>query len=316
MRLELRDLQVFVALARHEHFTRAAEECGISQPALSLRIANLEAALGTPLVLRGARFRGFTEEGRTLLGWARRILAAHETMLAELSSSRGAVSGHVRLGVIPTALAFAARLAAAVKAAHPRVTPVVRAASASEIASGLATRRFDLGISYSGDDGLIVEPPTDPRVAPRPLYREIYVLRAPSEMVSPDRTSITWAEAAELPLAMLTPDMKNRQIIDAAFRQAGVSPRPIFETNSMSTLYAFLAHAGAATIVPANAAATPNESEAVLLGLVEPELGRTVAAVLPDAQFEPPAVTATLKIAEQVAASLPGALLSAEPVPS
>ncbi|MEL6767808.1 MAG: LysR family transcriptional regulator [Pseudomonadota bacterium] len=307
MRLELRDLQLFVALARHEHFTRAAEECGISQPALSLRIANLEAALGTPLVNRGSRFRGFTEEGLTLLGWARRILAEHEAMVAELSSSRAAAAGHVRLGVIPTALSFAARLSAAVIEAHPRVIPVIHAASASEIAAGLATRRFDLGISYTEEDGLPGAAPLSALAPPRPLYRERYVLRAPRGMVGEGRQEISWAEAASLPLALLTPDMKNRQIIDAAFRRAGALPRPVFETNSISTLYAFLGHAGVATIAPASAAAPEDDDpgDVAILALTDPELGRTVAALLPDARFVPPASAAVLAVAETVAGALP-----------
>ncbi|MEO1275211.1 MAG: LysR family transcriptional regulator substrate-binding protein, partial [Pseudomonadota bacterium] len=204
-------------------------------------------------------------------------------------------------------LSFAARLSAAVIEAHPRVIPVIHAASASEIAAGLATRRFDLGISYTEEDGLPGAAPFSALAPPRPLYRERYVLRAPQGMVGEGRQEISWAEAASLPLALLTPDMKNRQIIDAAFRRAGALPRPVFETNSISTLYAFLGHAGVATIAPASAAAPDDEEpgDVALLALTEPELGRTVAALLPDARFVPPASAAVLAVAEAVAGALP-----------
>ncbi|MGF1551118.1 MAG: LysR family transcriptional regulator [Paracoccaceae bacterium] len=321
MRFELRDLQLFAALARHEHFTRAAVACGISQPALSLRIANLEAALGMALVRRGTRFAGFTEEGEVLLRWARRILAEHEAMLAELKGERGEITGHVTLGVIPTALSFAARLAASVRAAYPRVVPVVRSASAAEIASGLAAGRFDIGISYTDDTlagdseavaggamagGAMLGDAGAARRAPRFLYSEGYVLLAPPALAPDAQTRLPWAAAASVPLALLTRDMKNRRIIDDAFGAAGVACRPVFETNDLATLYAFLASGQAATIAPANAAppaAGPGTSGGfVRLDLVEPELARSVAAFLPDAAFEPPAVAAVLRLAERVAA--------------
>ncbi|MEL7346182.1 MAG: LysR family transcriptional regulator [Pseudomonadota bacterium] len=308
MRLELRDLQLLTALAQHRHFTRAAEACGISQPALSLRIANMESTLGMALVRRGARFGGFTEEGEILLGWAKRILSEHEAMLAELTVGRGEVAGHVTLGVIPTALSFAARLAAAVRAAHPRVVPVVRSASASEIAAGLAAGRFEIGISYMTEDDAGPGAMTVGVSAPRPLYAEGYLLLAPAALVA-DRVaageaSLTWAQAAAIPLALLTPDMRNRQIIDGAFRQAGTRPRPVFETNDLATLNAFVASGGAATIAPAFAALGDGTAVAegmVSLTLTEPVLTRRIAAFLPDAGFEPPAVAAVLRLAEKVA---------------
>ena len=59
----IRQLQYLVALAREEHFARAAESCGVSQPTLSAALRQLEEDLGTAIVERGNRFRGFTAEG-------------------------------------------------------------------------------------------------------------------------------------------------------------------------------------------------------------------------------------------------------------
>ncbi|MEM9781591.1 MAG: LysR family transcriptional regulator [Pseudomonadota bacterium] len=311
MRIDLRDLQLFAALAQHEHFTRAAEACGISQPALSLRINNLESTLGTQLVRRGARFAGFTEEGEILLGWARRLLAEHDAMMGEITGGRGEVVGHVTLGVIPTALSFAARVATAVRATHARVVPVIRSASAGEIASGLAAGRFDIGISYVGDEAVSDIPVAGVGAAgvkePRFLYSEGYVLVAPEPLVGAARDTVTWAEAAALPLALLTPDMKNRRIVDAAFREAGTSARPVFETNDLSTLYAFVADGCAATVAPSNAPPVLVPQSGLRLrrlALQEPALSRSVAAFLPDAGFEPPAVSAVLRTAADVAAEM------------
>jgi len=67
-------LEYLIALAREEHFGRAAEICGVSQPTLSTGIKQLESALGVMLVQRGSRFIGLTPEGERTLNWARRIV--------------------------------------------------------------------------------------------------------------------------------------------------------------------------------------------------------------------------------------------------
>jgi len=67
-------LEYFIALAREQHFGKAAEACGVTQPTLSAGIKQLEEILGVLLVQRGSRFHSFTPEGERVLDWARRIV--------------------------------------------------------------------------------------------------------------------------------------------------------------------------------------------------------------------------------------------------
>ena len=90
---ELRDMELLVALARFEHFGRAAEACGISQPALSTRIQRLEHDLGAPIVRRGNRFAGFTPEGEIALSWARRLTRNAEGMRQDMAAACGTLTG-------------------------------------------------------------------------------------------------------------------------------------------------------------------------------------------------------------------------------
>ena len=71
-----------------------------------------------------------------------------------------------------------------------------------------------------------------------PLYRERYVLLTAADGPFADHTEVAWAEAARTPLCLLTEDMQNRRIVDELFQEAGARPRPMIETNSISTLYA------------------------------------------------------------------------------
>ena len=100
--LTLKHLRYFDALARQQHFGRAAEACAISQPALSLQIKELEGMLGAPLVERTARQIRLTAMGEEFLRRTRPILLAVEELEDLARASKGPLSGRLRLGIIPT----------------------------------------------------------------------------------------------------------------------------------------------------------------------------------------------------------------------
>ena len=88
MNLTLRQLRYFEALSRHGHFGRAAEDCAISQPALSMQIRELEETLGTPLLERGTRQVRLTSLGEAFARRVRDILRAVDE-LGDLARATG-----------------------------------------------------------------------------------------------------------------------------------------------------------------------------------------------------------------------------------
>ncbi|NPD65294.1 LysR family transcriptional regulator [Lichenicola cladoniae] len=100
--LSLRDLDYAVALAELRHFGRAAERCGVSQPALSEQIRKLEAVLGTPLFERGRGGVSPTPRGQLLLRQITVVVREARGLLAMARSQVGALEGGLDLGVIPT----------------------------------------------------------------------------------------------------------------------------------------------------------------------------------------------------------------------
>ena len=112
-------LNMFMVLAREQHFGRAAEALGITQPSLSSALRALEDQLGVQLVRRGSRYGGLTPEGERVLDWARRIVGDARTMQAEMRARHRGVSGRLRIGVIPTAMPRIADLTAPLLARHP-----------------------------------------------------------------------------------------------------------------------------------------------------------------------------------------------------
>jgi len=241
--LDLRDLQFLSALARHRHFAKAATACGVSQPAFSMRIRAMEDRLDTAIVKRGNRFQGLTPEGEAILRRARPILEEMRALEQDILAAKGAVSGTLTLSVIPTAAAYAARMAIRLRQASPGIVPRISTASSLEIQQGVEDGTVDAGLTYS--DNLASE-----LLGALPLYSESYFLLAPAHLVSPDRTEIGWAEAASLPLSLLEPKMQNRAIVDALFHDAGAEPDVIAETGAVSICVSMACEGLAATVVP------------------------------------------------------------------
>jgi DNA-binding transcriptional LysR family regulator len=244
--MDIRQLQYLVALAREKHFTRAAKECGVTQPTLSGRIRQLEQELGVPIVERGQRFHGLTPQGERVLSWANEILDNWQMLQQEIGSLRStsaALTGHLSIGVIPSALPMAALMTKAIQARHPEIELTVLSHSSIEILRHLEDFSIDIGLSYLDN-----EPIEGMRA--ESIYMERYCLLVHAEHPLANATAVTWADASKEPLCLLTPDNQNRRIVDRAFRAAGCAPVPRLETNSVINLCANVRLSRLASVIP------------------------------------------------------------------
>lgn len=240
----IKQLQYLVALGRERHFGRAAAACNVSQPTLSAGIRHLEDEMGVPIVERAQRFRGFTPDGQTILDWAQRIVADYEALHQDLSLSRQGLAGQLRIGVIPSALPVTSLITGPFARQHPGVNILLRSLSSKEIQRGLDTFELEAGITYLDN-----EPLENVRV--RPLYNESYFLIQSRRFAKTgEGPTVTWSEAAALPLCLLSRDMQNRRIIDSVFRSLGKEPRAQIEANSPISLIAHTRSSAIATILP------------------------------------------------------------------
>jgi DNA-binding transcriptional LysR family regulator len=291
---DLRDMQLLAALARYGHFARAAEDCGISQPAFSARIRNLEVDLGVPVVKRGNRFMGFTAEGEIALKWARRLLADADGLRQEIAVARGALSGRLAIGVVPTALPYVTRIPVGLHAAHPDLSVQIYSLTSSQIHQGLEDFSLDAGVTY-----LDLNRPA--ALTAEPLYDERYVLLVPPRLAPRPEGVVTWAEAIALPLSLLTRNMRNRRVLDGIFEaHVGRPPQPVLEANDFSAVLAQVTSGASATIAPELLADTlPLDGEVVRLPLAEPDVATPVGLLVADREPLPPAVIALVTALRQ-----------------
>ncbi len=242
-------MRYLVALEQQRHFGRAASACHITQPALSNAIRALETELGVAIVRRGRSYEGLTAEGERVLASANRLLHEQELLRQDLHSSQAAPCGSLSIGAVPTTIPVAARFAARLQARHSGIKPIVRSLSSHEIESGLANLSLDIGLGYTDRGG---------KFTALPQYVEQYFLlrRAAAGAavgVGPALqlgAALSWRDAAALPLCLLTPEMHNRSIVDAAFRAAGCEVMPAMQTNSIVSSVLSVLDGEVCTVLP------------------------------------------------------------------
>lgn len=293
-------LEFILALARERHFGRAADACGVTQPTLSAGVKQLEEQMGVLLVNRGSRFQGFTPEGQRVLEWARRIVGDSRTMREEINSLRHGLSGRLRLAAIPTALAMVAALTTPYREKHPNVQFTIYSRTSIEVLELLDNLEIDAGITYVENEPL-------GRVNTVPLYREHYRLLTAADAPLGNRDAVSWAEVAQVPLCLLTPDMQNRRIIDRLLKSAGGESRPTLESDSMILLYSHVRTGRWASVMPAKIADTLGLTDTIrAIPITEPEAVQTIGLVVPAREPMTPITAALVAEARRIAPQLSG----------
>ncbi|QXP89508.1 LysR family transcriptional regulator [Methylococcus capsulatus] len=268
----IRQIHYLLALAKTGHFGRAADACHVSQPALSTAIQHLEEELGVAIVQRGQRFQGFTPEGERLLQWARILARDWDGMRQEAALCGRQLTGALRIGAIPTTLAVTPQFTEPYQAQYPGVAIQLTSLCAEELIRRLDRFELDLGLTY-------LDNPSLKGFRTLPLYRERHVLLARDPDLPIGAGHLSWAEIGDLPLCLLTPNMHNRHLIDAAFREAGVMPRVVLETDSVFALYAHVRCAGLYSVVPHSLLSLFEMRQEVTAIPLNPDLCRTIGLI-------------------------------------
>lgn len=144
MKTELRDLEIFYWVAQLGSFRRAAERLHTTQPAVSQRIANLEADLGVKLIVRGPRTSVLTPRGRMLFEYAERMLRLSAEMIHAVADP-ATMSGVVRLGVAETIVhTWLSQLVERVHEVYPNITLDISVDVSINLRNALVDGQIDL----------------------------------------------------------------------------------------------------------------------------------------------------------------------------
>src|SRR3989442_4324341 len=213
--MDTRQLAAFCAVVERRSFSQAAEQLGVTQPAVSLQIRSLEKRLGLQLLDRSGRRVEPTDAGRRLYRSAHKLLGVEEQLLGELGEeAEGELAGRLEIGastgpggtVMPVVLGEFQQL-------HPGVHVALSVSDTQRVVEQVARRELELGVVGASrrHRGVVFEP----------FFRDEVVLAVPAGHRFADRT-VTLEELKSEPLVLMQEGAGARQAIDDELREASV----------------------------------------------------------------------------------------------
>ena len=241
--ISLRQLRYFDVLARTLHFGRAADECAVTQPALSMQIQELEKELGVQLIERTRTGARLTPEGQEAARRAGQILASVRD-LADYARHTGRVlAGTLRLGVIPTVAPYVLpKLLPKLRAAYPGLDLHLREAQTQYVLADLAGGRLDAV--------LLALPVDEPGIETQELFEDAFVLVLPAGRALPPKAPAT-PELFEHERLLLLEEghcLRDQALSFCSLSQA--QNLDTFGTSSLSTLVQMVAAGFGVTLLP------------------------------------------------------------------
>ncbi|KAF2413168.1 LysR family transcriptional regulator [Microbacterium sp. B35-04] len=269
--MNLEQLRAFVTVAQVGNFTRAAEQLHLAQPSLSRQIAALEQDLGGALFTRARAGSVLTAAGESLLPLARRMLADAASVRRELDALAGLRRGRVRLGATPTlCVSIVAEVLNAFHAAHPAIELHITERGSRGLLDALGGGELDLALITTSGAASAEKFTVTPL-----LVEELVVVSSSDAPPLTSRESIRLAEVAELPQIVFSLTYDLRGATDAAFEEAGLSPRAVIEGAEMDAVLRFVERGIGVAIVPAMVMIERQGLREVRLA--EPTLTRTIS---------------------------------------
>ena len=246
--MELHQLEYFVAVAEEASFTRAATRAGVAQPGVSAQVRRLEAELGQPLLDRSGRSVRLTEVGAAVLPFARAALDAVSHARLAVDQLTGLVRGHVTVGMVSgCAVPVLPELLAKFHHRYPGISIALSEDSSDRLVELLREGRLDLALIGSAGRAI-------PGIDTAVIADEDLVAAVSADGPFGKSTSVTLADLRDERLVSLPRGTGVRAAIEAAFADAGFTPRIVLEASALS-MVARLAGLGlGVAIVPASTA--------------------------------------------------------------
>lgn len=267
--ITLRQLRYLTSLARHRHFGRAAENCAVTQPALSMQVRELEREIGAELVERRPGEIALTDTGLEVAERAERILVATRDLI-DFARHRDLLSGPLKLGIIPTLAPYVLpRLLPRLQSTHPRLRLEVRETQTRVLLGELARGELDcvmLALPAEGADADTLK-----------LFDDPFLLAVPATDKQLPRGRVGVDDVDQRRLILLE---EGHCLRDQALAFCATARRDVpagLGATSLATVMQMVANGYGVTLVPEVAADVEVRDNRVrLLRFTEPEPVRTI----------------------------------------
>lgn len=267
--ITLRQLRYLASLARHRHFGRAADDCAVSQPALSMQVRELEREIGAVLVERRPGDVALTDTGLEVARRAEQILAASRD-LVDFVRHREVLSGPLKLGIIPTLAPYVLpRALPRLQAAYPRLRLELRETQTKMLLGELAGGTLDCA--------MLALPVEAAELETLRLFDDPFLLAMPAADKPPARGRVGIADVDQGRLILLEEGhcLRDQALAFCAARRSD-APAGLGAT-SLTTVMQMVANGYGVTLLPEVASdAEARDTRVQLLRFVEPQPGRSI----------------------------------------
>lgn len=242
--VNLDQLLTFAMVVEHGGFTEAAARLGLTQPAVSMQIRNLEDRFGVRLIERVGKRALPTAAGRDLLPFVHRLRDEADAAVAHMMRHRAGDFGRVRIGTGATACIYRLpSVLTALRADHPGLEIIVVTGNTPEILDAVEAGTLDLA--------LVTLPAARPSLFIELVCVETLVAVDPRRMEPEEANdAVDPAEAAAAPLILYERGGTMRAVIDAWFVAGGCQPRPAMELGNVEAIKNLVAAGLGRSILP------------------------------------------------------------------
>lgn len=289
--VEIDQLRNFLKVAEHGNFTRAAEDVGLSQPALSRSIGRLEEELGQPVFDRQSRCVALNDAGQRLLVRARQILSLVDEASSEICDDGR--TGRIRIGAIPTIAPYLLpRLLRTCRDGFPEASIIVQEDTTEALLKNLAAGTLDIAI--------LALPIAFKYLEVIELFEEELWLVLPAEHPLIKRKTIRMSDISTLPFVMLGEAHCLAGQIRSFCRQRSFNPLAIEQTSQLATVQELVSLGHGISLVPDMAKQIDTSDRRVYRKLSDPKPTRKIAALFNPYRFQSKLLKAFLeKIREE-----------------
>jgi LysR family transcriptional regulator, nitrogen assimilation regulatory protein len=268
--MDSRQLRHFVAVYEHRNLSRAADQTGVAQSALSHHIANLEAEFATSLFERKPRGMEPTAAAERLYEHARIILRAMAAAEREVRQGGNEISGEISIGMANSGVkAIGVPLMQAVLAKYPKLKLSLTESLSGATLIHLMASEVDLALVYN--------PPSDKDLVAEPVLEERMFCVGIPAVIGTSKAPLTFEELARLPVILLRQGISSRALLDDPVLLKRLEANAILHLNSISgTTGALLAGLGCAVATKLFVREPLEAGRLVAREVIEPRLTRTL----------------------------------------
>lgn len=287
-RINIKHLQALRAVANYRHFTRAASSLGLSQPALSTLIKQLEDDLGIALLNRNTRSVELTPIGRAFLVECNETLASFERALNRVSDLAALRAGRLRIAALPSVCCgVLPPVIAAFREAYPAITLTIADAHGNGVLEMVEDGLVDVAIGYI---------PSGEGFEHTPILEDRLKVVVHPEHPLAQYETLNWETISEHEVIAMNHGTTVRRITDECAAAAGVVLRNVLEANQMQTALTFSAARLGAAILPGLGIPDPLPADLAVRPIDDKQAGRTISIIRSGNVQESPASAAFTKL--------------------